>query len=300
MWNPVRGKMLEKLAQSRKRTMLSVQAMFLLLVIAVALTVTLGQRNLFAQSETTTPTGWIPPGDGGWWMGLACPHFDVPEQGPTWQTLTVGVSTVSHLESQLETMSHYNVSRRDFSETHYRVYYAQKYGVSDWEEQYAPNVVFACSMNDVITAMSVGWIPEYPTSPHLIDLVALYGVPDATTWTPRPTTRIVFWFDEGIAAEVFSGVPDRATPPFGNVITLVYFPYQNPLNYEDRWPYNATWPTVNDAWTGDYIPTEQNPFNFNAMLVTITAQPSRTPTPTFTPRPPQTATPTPKSMSTPN
>jgi hypothetical protein len=33
------------------------------------------------------------------------------------------------------------------------------------------------------------------------------------------------------------------------------------------------------------IPNERNPFDFNAMIATITAEPSRTPTPTFIPMP---------------
>jgi hypothetical protein len=36
---------------------------------------------------------------------------------------------------------------------------------------------------------------------------------------------------------------------------------------------------------------EQNPFDFDSMIAAITAEPSRTPTPTFGP-PPPTATPT--------
>jgi hypothetical protein len=64
---------------------------------------------------------------------------------------------------------------------------------------------------------------------------------------------------------------------------IIYFPPQSAEGYEGRWPFNLT-RTQPFVPSDPSIPSEQNPFDFEAMIATITAEPSRTPTPTFDPQ----------------
>ncbi len=123
----------------------------------------------------------------------------------------------------------------------------------------------------------------------LAELVKRYGIPDAVTWTPSSVTRVVFWFGKGIGAEILTLLEDDV---FGSVGSIIYYPYQNPVEYQQRWPYVHT---RNSFPRGDVIYStpdleERNPFDFGVMLATITAQPSSAPTSTATTQPGRMAT----------
>jgi hypothetical protein len=117
----------------------------------------------------------------------------------------------------------------------------------------------------------------------LSDLIVEFGEPDTITWTGNPATRVVFWFEQGFAG-VVNILPNEIgyEPTFGRVITQIYFPYQEAEGYENRWPYNQTRPFNQFlAWPSqgydEYGP--ENPFDFESMIATITAEPTRTVTP---------------------
>ncbi len=146
---------------------------------------------------------------------------------------------------------------------------------------------YVCVQDDIVVTLS-----SSDTLPYFADYIVAHGEPDAITWTPSTYSRVAFWFQKGFAVEILTNTIDRTNPAWSRIISIFYFPYQETEGFEQRWPYNATWPewAINRA-TGDVLPTEQNPFNFDAMVATITAQPSRTPTPTLEPRSTETATP---------
>lgn len=205
---------------------------------------------------------------------FACPDEIVIGPGPTWQGITIGVTTIQELETIFGEPAEVTIMYSTTVSSQF--VYGDKVG--------------GCVQNEIIVTLRRG-----RQMPYLADYVAIYGIPDAVTWTPTYDSRVVFWFDEGLAVEVLTATIDRTHPSWGWVSRTFYFPFQEVTGYEQRWPYNATKPEMpNLAFApGDPVPTEQNPFDFDAMVATITAQPSRTPTPTFTPHPMQTATPTP-------
>jgi hypothetical protein len=204
--------------------------------------------------------------------------------GPTWSGITIGQSTLTDVENLLSTLSdeYVFIDDDDFN-TRFVI----------WGLGQAVDIPFAvrlCLKENKIQALSLTYDASVSHSrPYLSDLVAQLGEPNAITWADNPASRVVFWFEEGFAAEV-TVLPNEPSyqPIFGRVDSEIYFPYQEAEGYENRWPYNQTRP-FNPflAWPyqgyDEYGP--ENPFDFESMIATITAEPSRTPTPMFTPLP---------------
>ncbi len=205
-------------------------------------------------------------------LDLHCSDLKKPGSGPTWRGVTVGVSTLSDLASQLTDLGY---TEKELIKDVW--YFTSPEGI--WVDYV--HWVSACVSDDVVSVVSIVTISA-PTSVYLTDFVARYGIPDAVTWADQ-TTRVAFWFKAGVAVEVFIAEPD---PAFGSINQIVYFPYQSDIGYETRWPFSRT---ARYSGHPDYS-LERNPFDFGAMIKTITAQPSRTPTTTFTPRPTRTPT----------
>ncbi|HEX2907889.1 MAG TPA: hypothetical protein VHO69_13555 [Phototrophicaceae bacterium] len=136
--------------------------------------------------------------------------------------------------------------------------------------------------------------PEPPSpatfDPYTIEiLVRHYGIPDVVTYSSAPTHRVAFWFERGIAAVLYVRYDPPASeypPGFGVISNIIYFPFQDVAGYEDRWPFKET-VSENGYLMGfapdKELPTEPNPFDFEAMVATLTAEPSRTPTLASTP-----------------
>ncbi len=122
----------------------------------------------------------------------------------------------------------------------------------------------------------------------LKDFVYQYGLPNAVTWMYRdPKDRIVFWFEHGMALEVYA---DRTKKDFGLVSSIIFFPFQSANNYQQRWPFLRTAPSeypesLKTQYPDLELTGQQNPFDFRSMIATLTIQPPPTATPTFTPRP---------------
>jgi hypothetical protein len=168
-------------------------------------------------------------------------------------------------------------------------------GVYDWIQEWADFIIFANKVSaseqgkrsptinacvdtatQTITALNV----STTTTVYLDDLVAQYGIPDTVTWGPSNVSRTVFWFEEGVAAYVGIHATDRQA--YGEIGYIIYLPYQSKAGFEERYPYRYTTKENLDEVAKIYDPPlseAQNPFDFEAMIATITAQPSRTPTP---------------------
>jgi hypothetical protein len=112
---------------------------------------------------------------------------------------------------------------------------------------------------------------------HIRDLVAKYGAPDLVLWDAILSARVLVWLTEGVAASVRVDESEQFFP-YGTVMVMVYFPYQSLEGYEARWPYThqassaAYYVTLTPS-----VPHETNPFDFDAMIAAITAEPSPTP-----------------------
>lgn len=210
-------------------------------------------------------------------------------EGPTWGGVTIGISNVEDLKEYMSTIGNYD-SINQWADY---ISFARTGDLRD--EAGIPSVVASCvdMTTQTVTALSVSTINP---ALYLEDLVAQYGTPDAVTWGFGSTFRTVFWFAEGIAASV-NIFEQNEMLDYGQIDFIVYFPYQSKEDFEERWPYNRT--NSENPTGGDRVydppPSEaQNPFNFDAMIAMITAEPSRTPTPTYAPLPTTvTLTPTP-------
>lgn len=221
-------------------------------------------------------------------QNFACPDEIVTGSGPTRRGIEVGVSDLDDL---VQAMPEFYDPERGSREVDREVRIIYDNGVSQYIK-HGPGYV--CVQDDIVVTLGNGDI-----LPYLIDYVAVHGEPDVITWAPTYDRRVAFWFEKGFAVEIVTSTTDRTDLSWGRISGAFLFPYQEVEGYEHRWPYNATQPElpVQALWvlgTGEEVPTEQNPFDFDAMIATITAEPSRTPTATPTPNAtesPATATP---------
>lgn len=219
--------------------------------------------------ETPTPTPFPTsfPAPIGISQTFACPDTVILGEGPTWRGIEVGVSDLQELEQAWPEVYNPEEGVEVISETSASQYI--KYGRGH-----------VCVQDDIVVTLSSG-----DTLPYLADYIAAHGEPDAITWTPSTYSRVAFWFQKGFAVEIITNTVDRTNPAWGRISSIFYFPYQESTGFDQRWPYNATWSEwAPNLATGDVLPTEQNPFNIDGIIATITSQPSRTPTLTSTPR----------------
>jgi hypothetical protein len=188
--------------------------------------------------------------------------------GPSWENITIGSSTLGELaETLFQRSKEYEVYSEE-NEVRFSIF--DRTTVRDTD---IPTTVTVCIIDDIVIALAVAH--NLSSLPDLNDYIVQYGEPDAVTWSDFETSRVVLWFEEGIVANV--GVADSG---FG-VITTVYMPYQSAVGFETKWPYNRTRtmpPLAGDEVFIPPLPTEQNPFNFDAMIATITAEPNFSPT----------------------
>jgi hypothetical protein len=234
----------------------------------------LGLSSLSGAQERTpaaTPT-LMPPYP---FPYLFCPNV-VAGKGATWQGITIGESTLDDVYVLMEALSDNYIIRERADES---VLFDHKSYREAYENDIPSQTIF-CTQDDVITAIEYkpGIALGNPPKLFLDDLVAKYGVPDAVTWANSSTSRVVFWFEEGIVASV------TVTETYGSVFNVIYMPYQPVEGYESRWPFNQTrTEPLEHPEGGKQPPTEQNPFDFEAIAATLTAQPSPTVIATATP-----------------
>ena len=237
-----------------------------------------------AQEDTPPP---YPPAPRYWPVfpvGLHCESIDGVAEGPTWGEVTIGISNVENLKSYVGTIEdYYTTQYADF------IYFERSPNVLD--DSGIPPLIEACIdiHTQTVTALRV----SNNRLMVLQDLVAEYGTPDIVIWGSSNISRTAFWFEDGIATLVYI-LEEYERLYYGEVGLIVYFPFQSDKDFEERWPYTHT--NSENPLGGDrlYIPTPseaQNPFDFDAMIATITTEPTRTPTPTYAPvRPTPTAT----------
>jgi hypothetical protein len=235
------------------------------------------------ETSTSTPVDSddlrVFPGD------LVCDDIEETgtNAGPSWMGITVGQSTLADVEQLLSTLSdEYVFLDDDDYDTRFVIWTPTQV------EEGEPTSIRLCLNQNIVQVIAVRYpYPLTRSRPYLIDLVNQFGEPDAITWNDNPSSRGAFWFERGLAVvvSVVPNDPDQSIQPsFGLIALEIYFPYQDVEDYETRWPYNQTrlfnqflsWPYEG---YDDYGP--ENPFDFDAMLATITAEPSQTPTPTF-------------------
>jgi len=255
-------------------------------VAAVALCImSIGIVSILSPSQKTTGQspatkevrqGWFPSAS--FDPQLACPPSESVGEGPTWEGIHIGKSSLNDLETVLRNLGDYNKSINSIQ--------GESISLSFHAFNEGPvvilGVVYACvrSKDNVISALAVNWIFNYRLMPRIQDFVRVYGVPDAVTWTAEYDSRVVFWFEKGIAISVWAA--NMKSSMFGRVRIVLYFPFMSSDNYKAVWPYNRTWPEAPIPY-GDPIIVDQNPFDFKSIIATITAEPTLTAS--VTPRP---------------
>lgn len=209
--------------------------------------------------------------------------------GPSWLEVTIGESTLADVERFLSTLSDdYEFIEGDDNDSRFVIFDLSQ------RESDIPSAVRLCLVENEIQVLGVTYNVDLSVPrPNLSDFVVQFGEPDAVTWTDNPATRVVFWFEQGIASTVtvLPNDPDFQ-PTFGRVIQIVYYPFIEVGDYEDRWPYSFTrkFNTFIPSFGSESIDFgPESPFDFDAMIATINRESRRTPTPGATV---QTVTPT--------
>jgi hypothetical protein len=203
---------------------------------------------------------------------LDCHDIEAPYEGPTWNGITIGSSAISDLRRYVSELSpnysENSVASLQITEFTVRFAVAESEGI--------PGLIYACVNPDDERIIAIYFTTRFEQI-HLQDLVAKYGVPDLVLWDELLDSRVVGWLTEGIAASVSVDESEQFVP-FGTITRMVYFPFQSLEGYEARWPYThqassaAYYVTLTPS-----VPYETNPFDFDSMIATITAEPSRTP-----------------------
>lgn len=252
----------------------------------VALIVGIGPQAI-AQEETPDPIALERALVEAFPSTLFCEDVAELAPGPTWETLTIGESTLDDLIAYLATIS---TTAGVFPAGNNEFLVGNIF--TDFAGQRGPFIIFGCTVGDIITVLQVWYITEtLDDITTFTDLIFVYGEPDAVTYTnTQPSLTIMFWLDEGLAANVFTGAsetnmePAPDNPFYGRADVLTFFPYQDEIEgFEERWPYNRTYSFIEDAPAP--IGTE-NPFDFESIQATVTGMPSPMPSPTFTPHAP--------------
>lgn len=204
-------------------------------------------------------------------------------EGATWNGITIGLSDRLELLNILGEIGSYSIRESDNNIV----------ATVESEELFRlePNIS-ACIHEDIVTVLGLSYRRGLKNALRWDTFLSQYGEPDAVTWYQGVNgIRVLFWFEQGIALEV-SILGDSSN---GLVLSTIYFSPIEGDDYTNQYPYNRTWfpdtPELEDIYG------EQNPFDFDAIIATITAEPSRTPTPTFPPR--ATTTESPSATPTP-
>jgi hypothetical protein len=226
---------------------------------------------------TPTPVVFPPPRFGE--PELICPYFSDIQPGYNWNGIIIGVSVQDDLESVLEQIGRYEMVLPVEGALANSIGYKWRDSREEGIVRQAPAQIDVCFQDSKVVVLDMTWF--YQPAFYINDLAESIGEPDIITWSLSENLRLAFWFELGIAGEIFVQRGDSAS--FGQLTRIIYFPPQSVEGYDGRWTFNLT-RTQPFVPSDPSIPSEQNPFDFNAMIATITAEPSRTPTPTFAPQ----------------
>lgn len=244
------------------------------LVLALLFILVLFTLPLYPRPITEIPTPYPTVGKFHWQsfpVDLYCEDIPEVEEGPRWQDIIIGSSTVEELKNYVYTTGSY-------STTQYIDFISFESSISLRDRIEGLSLVEACidPETQIVTAIR----ETRAEKRYLEDLIMEYGFPDEVTWGNSGISRSVFWFEKGIAALVYI-LEDYNPIDFGEVGLIVYFPYQVEEQAKNIWPYNRT-NAENLSLEGRiYDPTPSNQQNpFESLFVTLTAVPFLQPTET--------------------
>jgi hypothetical protein len=240
-------------------------AMFLL-VMLVSLVMIISWTS--AQDAAPPGTEEARINEGGWFPQVLYCSESILGPGPEWYELEVGKTTLQDL---------------------IRVYHITIDPMPPDGPQIAvskaasgePIIVQFCIKNATVSSMKFYVDPyEWPFR----DFVLHYGPPDRVTYAPEG--RVAFWFEYGLALEIKLRSELVGSGPYayhevlpfneGNVESVILFPYQIREAGVTHWPFIYA-PTISmhDQYLDIVYESKespQNPFDFEAMFATATAQ----------------------------
>lgn len=215
-----------------------------------------------------TPTGWITPNPTQisemdnlaiFPSAINCTGITSLSPGPSWEWIRIGETTfdelIDHLETLPLTITLYNVGWNKWRITFSDVNSIQQ----EWT---------ICVFDDHITTFRIEYYAKIPEA-YVWDAIANWGTPDAVVRTGKSTTRSLFWFDRGITLTVWVW-KDSEIIEYGRIMGVTYFPYVDPENYEDAYPYNQTNTVLGGLPASPSIPLDLDPLDYDAILATVT------------------------------
>ncbi|MEM9955755.1 MAG: hypothetical protein AAF846_29415 [Chloroflexota bacterium] len=206
---------------------------------------------------------------------LFCADIKDTNIGLTWENITVGDSK---LDDFLDLLNLHEVYEFVVDEQEVLFFYDD---IQQSANSYLPLGGNACFKQDIITVLLITY--NLNSSLRLDSFIATYGEPDKVTWVyGDPRQRLLMWLDEGVAITTYINTTIDDINVYGYLTTVVYFPPQEDDLAGGVYPYNRTWSPNTQELKDLY--GEQNPFNFNNIIASVTAQPSYTPTATLPPR----------------
>ncbi len=216
-------------------------------------------------------------------LPLMCPK-DIPlREGLSWRSITVGRSYLWDLD---ELYGVYSTPIQPIELSFFPGSFADIYRITltsraSMDRRLATGVE-ACVVNWKIAALAITLINDSDLSPKMEDWIAHFGIPDVVTWSHGEEWRYrdLLWSKAGLALKV-----DTATlhDRWVSVNLVVFFPpVRSAGELSTSWPYTQLRRTPPKGINEGY-PEEANPFNFRAILATVTAQPPTTLAPPATP-----------------
>lgn len=248
-----------------------IATLFILCLFIMFFSVNTQENENMSMQITPTSVIFPPPQFGE--PELICPYFREVESGFDWRGITIGMNTQDDLESLLEQLGRYElvlpIEGTLSNSIGYRWQDSRDKGIL----QQAPAQLDICVQDKKIVVLDMTWFYQSPL--YIDDLLASLGEPDIVTWSTMESSRIAFWFEFGVAIDVFVQSGDAES--FGLVTRVIYFPTQSKEGYESKWPFNITRKEPFNS-SDPSIPNERNPFDFDSIIATVTAEPTRTPT----------------------
>lgn len=195
-----------------------------------------------------------------------CPQNVEIKSGPTWRNITVGQSTLFDIE-QLFGIRFTNVITFQPERVYRNRFYVRLLDERAYKEE-LPTYVEVCLIEGKIATIHLAPDADSGTlSGPLSEWVQLYGLPKYVTWDATGNNlrwRTVVWPDKGIILHVDVS-PTINDPTIALVTSVTFAPFATSDNFLSKWPYSNL-PTESLPLTTEGFPTEQNPFDFNALI----------------------------------
>ncbi len=249
---------------------LQVATATLLLILVFTISVLASSENHVPSQANVTilPTqtaGWITPDPtavaffGNFPSRFTCSVIVPPYDGPNWEWISIGETTFEEFLDHLETIP-LNITLRAFGPNEWWITFRDSDSVQQvWK---------ICVNDDRIATIKITYYAAEREA-YVWDVIANWGPPDAVARTWDSTTRALFWFDRGIALTVYVWSESEHTE-YGLITEVTYFPYVDPDNYENVYPYNQTNIVLGGLPARKSIPLELDPLDYDAILATVT------------------------------